>query len=139
MRRAGLRARLEKLESKRQSARRFRRVIYSIVGTELDDCLGFQAGNLAVLRNPGESMTDCAKRAFASTGCVVIGSILPKSGSGSAAESEEAVKPSLPATNVGSALREAPSDPFALAGVGKRATAEQLARMIGGVPVERLL
>lgn len=139
MRRVGLQARLDKLESKRRTGTRFRRVIYGVFGASVEDAIGFQAGNVHYMRADGESAHDAAQRAFES-GSRVIGVILPLLGSGGAQEGVEALEPSQSPTDAPDACGAAPRDPFALTGIGRRASRAELVRMgVIANPPERLV
>lgn len=129
-----LRERIARLERQRDR-RPFPRVIFGIYDKEDADIIGF-AGDRAgtridVMRLAGEPLEACEARAWELVGSPSLFTLYSPA---SARQSSVAAPAHAPAPE------PAPVDPFALAGVGKRASRQQLIQMgVIPVPPERLV
>lgn len=128
MKRAGLRTRLDRLE--RQRFRRpFPRIVMAIYGMPFESIIGYRAGKLTVLRAPDEPLDALQARAWALTASFALETLYDAVRAGQG----EVAKPDDAPTAVA-----APPHPFALAGIGRKATREELEQMGAiRVPPER--
>lgn len=129
-----LKERIARLERQRDR-RPFPRVIFGIYDKEDTNIIGFageRAGNrIDVMRVAGEPLAACEARAWELVGSPSLFALYSPA---SARQSD------VPAPAHAPAPEPAPIDPFALAGIGKRASRQQLIEM-GAIPVppERLI
>lgn len=134
MRRQGLRTRLERLERQR-NRRPFPRVIFGIFDKEPDEVIGYEGSSggtsMTILRQPGEALETLRARAWQLVSAPTLFTLY---GAFPARQSISPPPPHAPAPP------PAPGDPWALAGIGREASREELTRM-GAVPVppERLI
>ena len=128
---AALKSRLVRLERKSQ-ARRLPRVIAYIYDMKPSEIVGFRGGGTfgenQCERQPGESLNDCAARAFDSVGSTFLAAEYPRP---SAAEDDLPHPPSSDDPSGSDGSDRAPAD---LGGIGRRATRAELERM-GALPV----
>ena len=143
MRRAGLRTRLARLEREGQ-ARSLPLVISNVYDHFEAEVIGYrgQSGNtwVSCLRGPGETLAALQDRAFATIATINLAAIY--SADARQSEPDDDLPPS-PVTGLSvfaSPCVGNPTDPFALAGIGRRASRAELERM-GALPVpaERII
>lgn len=123
-RRAGLRAKIERLEQRRQRPT-LPRFILALNPTELaGEIVGYAANNVTFLRLDNEPIEACRERAKAASDAPFLIALYSREGVYSATSTAEAPQTAAP---------EARSDPHALANVGRVAGREELWR-IGAIP-----
>lgn len=130
----GLDARLRRLE-RRQDRRPFPRVIFRIFDTPTESIIGYEGERdgtrLTILRQPGEALETLQARAWELVGSPFLFTLY---GPTSVRQSDAPAPPDAPAPE------PAPVDLFALAGIGRRASRDELIRMGAiSVPPERLV
>lgn len=127
--RTALLARLERLE-RQQQRRPLPRLVFKLCPQEqAGEIVGFNVGNVHVVREAGETAEQCAARAFALTPTAVAIAAVYAEQPRSRQEREEARSATQPAPDTATASGGAPSesgDPFALAGIGRKATTDEL-------------
>lgn len=131
MRRTGLHVRLARLEGRRGN-RPLALLILDTVYPEdaTGDVIGAEAGDVHVERRAGEPLSDLLRRAYAETGAMHYAARYPENPADLAPPAPEPA-PALP--------EGAQDDPWALAGIGRRATRSELERMgAAWLPPERL-
>lgn len=134
MRRAGLRRRLEKLESKRLAGRPKLRVIHAIADFDPEAMVALEAGSVVVERLPSEPLAVFQARAWEIAGSGFLAARY------AASERAEQVETARPFPVAPEAPIAALSDPFALAGIGRTATQAELIGMAAiRVAPERLV
>ncbi len=135
-RRAGLRTRLDRLE-KRLERRPLPRIIFALYPHEnAGEITGYQAGNVTVLRLDNESAEACAKRAWTlQPGAVAIAALYEKPARTRSQADWEALghRTYAKAANAPEGLQIESSDPYALAGIGRRASDAELWKL-GALP-----
>lgn len=138
-RRTGLRTRLARLESRR-AERHIPRVVFTVYDRSDADILGAIGGataNITILRQPGETQAELCERAFATAGGQSIALLYARPSAASEQNEAQATQTAVNAQNASDGL---PSDPYALAGIGRRATRAELERSgLFRVPPERLI
>lgn len=124
-------ARIARLEQQRN--RLFApRLILKLHGKSDDEVIGFKtASGLVAMRTPGEALDALQARAWELGASVVLETLYRPENRPSVDVAEPSAPPVPPAE---------PEDPFALAGIGREATREELIRMGAiRVPPERLI
>ena len=128
--RAALRTRIERLE-RRKTRRPFPRLILAIYGQPPESVIGYRNRGVVAMRTPGEPLDALEARAWELGSAFILEALYRPENRPSAAVTAMASDPLMPAER---------GDPFALAGIGREATAEELLAM-GAVrlPPERLI
>jgi hypothetical protein len=106
------------------------RITLALYGRTADEIIGYRAGKLVAMRTPGEPLAELQDRAWALGSAFMLEALYRPENRPSAVAVPSALPP-VPAEQ---------ADPFALAGIGRRASREELERM-GAIPVppERLI
>ncbi len=137
---AGLKLRLARLE--RQSmARRLPRIIAHIYEMDPNTIVGFRGGGTLgdnhCDRAIGESVNDCATRAFIQCNATFIAA---RYASQDAPEDDSPPSPGNGPSEAASPSVGIPANPYTLAGIGRRASRAELERMGAlSVPPERII
>lgn len=128
-RRAGLLTRLERVE-RRKRAKRFPRIVLHVGEREEAEIIGYQAGNVTLLRNgPIEPLGELQARAWGLGSTAALFALY--------------VRPTAPESKVAEPIAAPPAaEPWVepVPGVGRRASRDELIKA-GGIPVppERLI
>lgn len=136
-RRTGLRSRIERLEAQRSRRPLPRLVLRLCPQEDAGEIVGFQVGNLHVVRKAEETVADCAARAFALAPTVpfiaAVHAKRPRTARERDEREEAARCPAEP-------LAASGGPPEPVAGVGRVASRAELERF-GAIPIppERLL
>lgn len=135
-RRSGLLERVKRLEERRKS-RPLPRIVLAMRGTIDGHIIGYAGNGVSVLRGDNEAAADCAARCFQLTGAAMLQTLYSAEGRQSAASAEDALSP-IPSRPEPVAASDGPenepSDPFALAGIGRKASRAELERF-GAIPI----
>jgi hypothetical protein len=136
--RAGLLARLERLERERQRPN-LPRIVLCLRDTEDGHIVGYASGKITCLRGDNETASACRDRAFELTGAVMLTALYSEDGHSMAAEREREALPTLTSRERqqdSDPLENVLSDPWPaeLAGIGRTASSAELERM-GAIPV----
>jgi hypothetical protein len=105
------------------------RKVLAIVGAEDGEVVGYEGNGVVVLRGDNERLDQCRERAFGLTGSATLTTLYREEGQKAAQERElaQSRRPTaLEASEALSGLENRPIDPFALAGIGREATLEEL-------------
>ena len=125
-----LKARIERLE-RRKTRRPFPRLILAIYGQTLESIIGYRNRGVVAMRAPGEPLDALEARAWALGSAFILEALYRPENRPSADDGEPVPFAPWPAE---------PDDPFALAGVGRMASLEELIRAGAiRVPPERLI
>lgn len=134
MRRTGIRTRLARLEKRLAKRRPFPAVFMSVYpDANPGPLLGYEGNGVRVMAEPGEALGELQARAATATGarflCALYGP-----------ETAAPAPVAAPRTPPAMWKPEPGPDPFALAGIGRRASRAELERMGAlWVPPERLI
>ena len=125
-----LKARIERLE-RRKTRRPFPRLILAIYGQSLESIIGYRNRGVVAMRAPGEPLDALEARAWELGSAFILEALYRPENRPSAAVAAKVSDPPMLAER---------ADPFALAGIGRKATAEELLAMGAvRVPPERLI
>ncbi len=130
----GLATRLARLEKRLTTRRPLRRIVFGIYPDEPQGELeGMEGGGVRVMRAAGEALDAFRTRALAEIPSRIVVSLLGPSPAPAAAPPAPRTAPTMWAPQPG-------PDPFALAGIGRRASRAELEQMGAlWVPPERLI
>ena len=110
-----LKARIERLE-RRTKRRPFPRLILAVYGQPLQSIIGYRNRGVVAMRTPGEPLDALEARAWELGSAFILEALYRPEN-----------RPSAVAEPVSSApIQIAPEDPFALAGIGRRASPAEL-------------
>ncbi|MEJ7776454.1 MAG: hypothetical protein WKF52_03505 [Sphingomicrobium sp.] len=141
---ATLKARIERLE-KRTSARRVRRMTFGLFDRDESNIIGVEADVVGssrpyVMRQPDEATSALIERAYNVTGALSLRIVYAQARQ-PRQEREDRRSATHAAPDTLTASDGLPSDPYALAGIGRAASKDELIRM-GAIPLpcpERLI
>lgn len=130
MRHLGLRTRVKRLEKRLGRRKPLPTIVTGIYPEEMPgEVIGVQGLGVAVMRAAGEPLGELQARAATLTGARILKTLYAPP----AVKSEPVAAPVRPS-------EAAPADPWALAGIGRQATRQELVQMGAlAVPPERLI